>query len=190
MLDDDDKVHAVWQQREPDPLRFSVEDLKRQAHSFSRSIRWRNVREYAAAVVVVLLFTWQAVRATTSFERWGSCLIVAAAVFVCGYLRSRGRAPDLDYSVETRTMLASHRQELERQRDLLRSAGRWYLLPFVPGLVMILIGRTAERPEAALAGAVVAAAAFAVVLCLNRAAARGLQRDIEALRHSTSAADR
>jgi Flp pilus assembly protein TadB len=181
MLDDDDKLHAVWQQREGESTRFSVDDLKRQAHSFSRSIRWRNVREYAAAAVVTLVFSWQAVRATTSFERWGSCLVVAAAVFVCGYLRTRGRTPEPDSWVDTCTMLASHRRELERQRDLLRSAGRWYLLPFVPGLVMILIGRTAEHPEAALAGAVVTAAAFLVVSWLNRAAARGLQRDIEAL---------
>jgi Flp pilus assembly protein TadB len=182
MSDDDNKLHAVWQQREGDPMQFSVEDLKRQARSFARSIRWRNVREYAAAAVVVLLFSCQAVRAITSAERWGSCLVVAAAVFVCGYLRSRGRAPELDSSVETRTMLASHRRELERQRDLLRSVGRWYLLPFVPGFVMLLIGRTAEHPVAAVAGAVVAAAVFAVVLWLNRAAAHGLQRDIEALR--------
>lgn len=190
MLDDDDTLHAVWQQREALPVQFSVEDLKRQVRSFSRSIRWRNAREYAAAAAVVLFFGWHAVRATASLERWGSCLVVAAAAFVCATLRNRGRAPAIDSSVETLAMLASHRRELERQRDLARTAGRWYLLPFVPGIAMILIGRTTEHPEAAFAGAVVAAAVFAVVWWLNRAAARELQRDIDALRHSTWDADR
>jgi Flp pilus assembly protein TadB len=189
MSDDDVKLQAAWQQRDAAPLRFSVEDLARQARSFSRSVRWRNVREYAAAAAVVLFFSWQAVWATTPFERWGSCLVIAAAVFVCGYLRSRGRAPELDFSVETHAVLASHRRELERQRDLVRSAARWYLLPFVPGFMMLLIGRTAEHPEAALAGVVVAAAAFAVVSWLNRAAARRLQQDIEALGTSSAACD-
>ena len=181
MSDDDDKLHAVWQQQETDPMKLSVKDLERQAHSFARSIRWRNVREYAAAAVVVVFFSWQAVRATTLLERWGSCLVVLAAVFVSGYLRRRGGAAELDSLVETRAVLASHRRELERQRDLLRSVGRWYLLPFVPGFAMILIGRAAEHPVAALAGSVVGAAVFVVGWWLNRAAARELQRDIEAL---------
>jgi Flp pilus assembly protein TadB len=181
MSDDDDKLQAAWQQQEGEPMRLSVEDLERQAHSFARSIRWRNASEYAAAAVVVVFFSLQAVWATTPLQRWGSCLIVLAAMFVSGYLRRRGSVPELDSSMETRTLLASHRRELERQRDLLRSVGRWYLLPFMPGFVMIVIGRAAERPVAAVAGAVVGAAVLIVVWWLNRAAARGLQRDIEAL---------
>ena len=181
MLDDDDKLNAVWQQREGDPMRLSVEDLERQAHSFARGIRWRNASEYAAAAVVVVFFSSQAVRATTLLERWGSCLIVLAAVFVSGYLWRRGSAAEFDSLMETRALLASHRRELERQRDLLRSVGRWYLLPFVPGFVMILIGRAAEHPVAALLGSVVGAAVLVVGWWLNRAAARELQRDIEAL---------
>jgi Flp pilus assembly protein TadB len=162
-------------------MRLSVEDLERQAHSFARSVRWRNVREYAAAPVVVVVLAWRAVQDFNFLERWGSCLLVVATLVVVGYLWRRGRAPRFDALVETRALLASHRRELERQRDLLRSVGRWYLLPFVPGFVIVLIGRAADHPVVTLVESVGIAAVFVIAWRLNQAAARELQRDIEAL---------
>ena len=108
-------------------------------------------------------------------------MLVVATLVVVGYLWRRGRAPRFDALVETRALLASHRRELERQRDLLRSVGRWYLLPFVPGFVIVLIGRAADHPVVTLVESVGIAAVFVIAWRLNQAAARELQRDIEAL---------
>ena len=39
------------------------------------------------------------------------------------------------------------RSELVRQRHLLRGVWWWYLLPFVPGMLLIHVGYSLEHPE-------------------------------------------
>ena len=67
---------------------------------------------------------------------------------------------------------------------MIRSVWWWYLLPFVPGLALILIGRAIERPDRwlrALGVAAVFAATFIIVGKLNERVARKLQRRIDDL---------
>ncbi len=93
-----------------------------------------------------------------------------------------------------RTCLDFHRQQLERQRDLLRGVWTWYLLPFVPGLAVFpfrLFRWTMKLPHAPahtrviIATFALTAAACALVFFaigkLNQWAARKLQREIDAL---------
>ena len=47
--------------------------------------------------------------------------------------------------------LEFHRSELVRQRDLLRSVWWWYLLPFVPGMLLIPVGSSLDDPLGLLA---------------------------------------
>lgn len=162
-------------------MRFSVEELERKTSSFARTVRWRNVAEYAAAAVAVVGLAVRAVLATTLAEQCGFWLVVLGVLFVADYLRRRGGVPACDPSLDTRSLLASYRRALERQRDLQRSVGRWYLLPFAPGFALILVGRSAHHPRAALVAAAAGVALFVAVWLLNRAAARGLQREIDAL---------
>ena len=176
-----DDLQALWQRSEGDNMRFSVEELERKARSLARTVRRRNVIEYAAAAVAVVGLAVRAVLATTLSEQCGFCLVALGAVFVAGYLRRRGGVPACDPSVDTRSLLASYRRALERQRDLLASVGRWYLLPFVPGFALILVGRSVDHSRAALVAAVAGVALFVAVWLVNRAAARGLQREIDAL---------
>jgi hypothetical protein len=77
-----------------------------------------------------------------------------------------------------------HRGQLVRQRDLLRSVWLWYLLPFVPGLLLLLIGRAAADPGGAprvALSAMVGVLVFLGIGWLNERAARGLDREIETL---------
>jgi hypothetical protein len=87
---------------------------------------------------------------------------------------------------------------LEGQRDLLRDVWRWYLLPFVPGLVAMLVsfgmrdGLWLTREIAAnpardglflLLFAAVLIVLFFVVVGINKRFAKKLQADIDALQH-------
>jgi hypothetical protein len=77
-----------------------------------------------------------------------------------------------------------YRSELVRQRDLLQSVWRWYLLPFVPGFIVTITGRVLQQgaPWSRLIGtlAVVAGLMWVVWWGNQRAAAR-LQERIDAL---------
>jgi hypothetical protein len=77
-----------------------------------------------------------------------------------------------------------HRNELERQRQLLDGVWRWYLGPFVPPAVVAVAARFHDRPEA-LWGNVGIATGLVGVFCgvawLNARAAAKLAREIEHL---------
>jgi hypothetical protein len=98
---------------------------------------------------------------------------------------------DVRYRILAATVeeeIASHRRQLERQRDLLAGIWRWYLGPLVPGLVLFAVSLPFEQsrsgPRAWIGTAVVlsiGAAVFVGIARLNRMAARQLQRKIDAL---------
>jgi hypothetical protein len=186
-----DPLQKLWKEQERQPMELTVDQISRKADSFQRTIRWRNIREYAASALVIAFFGWYAVVAHTALMRMACAAVIAAAIYVAYYLRKHGSAtPEL--AASTVDHLASHRRQLERQRDLLRSIWRWYLGPLVPGLVLFAISIPIEQSRfgrgpwitAAIilvSGAVV----FGGIAWLNRVGARQLQRQIDALVRST-----
>jgi hypothetical protein len=78
-----------------------------------------------------------------------------------------------------------YRDELERQRNLLRRIWRWYLGPMVPGMsLLVLYGiwvAPSDRRWFRIAYAVAAAGFFWLVGWFNQRAARRLEGQIEEL---------
>ncbi|MCP5111057.1 MAG: hypothetical protein GY953_09500, partial [bacterium] len=116
---------------------MSVQELSNRASRFQRKIIWRNVREYLAAVVVLGFFGFNLWNTDSVIMRAGAALVIAGTLYVVVQLRRRGAAKEVPADLGWRNSIEFHRQELERQRDLLRSIWRWYLLPLVPGMVVI-----------------------------------------------------
>jgi hypothetical protein len=120
----------------------------------------------------------------------GSALSVVAALFVAWQLHKRGAAHTLPANSGI-PLLDFHRAELIRQRDLLRSVGRWYLLPFVPGFILLVLGRYFQFHVAGrtlsgdhqiiLMGAGFVALIFGIIWLLNAWVAERLQRRIDRL---------
>ncbi len=92
-----------------------------------------------------------------------------------------GGAPIIDFP----------REELIRQRDALRTVGRWYLAPFVPGMVLVMAGRWFQSHAhgrsietdhlIVLAVSAVMAVFMGFVWALNQWGARQLQKRIDEL---------
>lgn len=182
-----------------EPVVFTIEELQRAARKFSRKIRWRNVREYVAAAVVVAWMGFYFVRLHWMLERLGSALVIAGVAYVVWRLHRSGPASGNAETMDARSCLDFYREELVRQRDLLKSVWLWYLSPLIPGLVVLLLGTlqaTLAQPGAqghegkivARFGATLAecAVVFGVVGWLNARAARGLQRKIDELDEAKS----
>ena len=81
--------------------------------------------------------------------------------------------------------ISFHRKELQRQRDFLRGIWRWYLLPMMPGLAVLLIGGAVVNPDRlsrlSLLPPAVMAFFFYFVGRVNRRKAEELQQEIDAL---------
>lgn len=182
-------LQALWQGQPVEPTRLSPEEIRAKATRFQRTIRFRNLREYVAAGVVVVVFAGYASGAQTWLGKLGPALVALGTLFVTFQLYTRAGAKPLPGEEgTTESCVRFHRAELERQRDMLRTVSRWYLAPLVPGLVLMFVDRFVQA--AAKGGVAVAVAAGAVVLTtlvfagiawLNAVAAKKLDREIAAL---------
>ena len=118
---------------------MSLAEIHQKARKLERGVRWRNIREYVASVVVVLGFSPVLFHRDSWMMQAGAALIIAATVFVAWRIHRQASARAVPEAGEA--LREFHREELIRQRDALRSVGRWYLGPFVPGMVLLMMGR-------------------------------------------------
>lgn len=187
-------LRDTWKNQPVEPVRISLDDIRRKARTLQRRVLRRNFIEYAAGVLVVAAFGYYIVMFPAALARIGSVLIIAATFQVLFTLHRRGSSRTLMEDAGMNTCLSFHRQELERQRDLLRGVWNWYLLPFVPGIVIFHLGlfqfgmqRPGSHEHAARFAAgigmslLLCLALFAAVGALNTWVAHRLQGEIEDL---------
>jgi len=185
-----DEATNIWRKQQTKDTAVTLANIHERAHKFQSHVRRRNMREYAAALVVVLVFGFYFWIFPGWMMKMGSALSIVATVFVVWQLHMRGAAHVLTAN-SGMPLVEVHRAELMRQRDLLKSVGVWYLAPFVPGSMLIVLGRyfqvhvpgrtLAWDHQIILMAAVVVALIFGIVWLLNAWGAERLQRRIDQL---------
>jgi len=162
---------------------MTIEEIRARGDYFYKAVRRRNIGEYLAAAYVAGSFSWRAAVSHGALVRAADVLVAAGALFVAYQLYRRGSARTIPPALDDTSYAAAYRAELCRQRDALSNVLFWYIGPFVPGLALLVIARTAEGNAAhrtlALAGAAVVAFVFAVVWFINAQAARRMQWRID-----------
>jgi hypothetical protein len=184
----------VWQSQKVGAIAMSVDELRRASNKLARRVFWRNTREAMAAAIGVAAYGYYFYEFRTPLLRLGSGLTVVGVLLTMFNLHRKGSAASMGKEMDSRSCLDFHRSELVRQRDLLASVWEWYLLPFVPGMSLFMVGLiqlTLSQPGAAsrhgsiaLGFAVVCglmAAAFLIVWKLNKWEAGNLQKRIDEL---------
>lgn len=178
----------LWQSQPVERVTMSLEEIRRQAVSFQRKIRLRNLREYAAVAFIVVFFSFSIFKFPDGLTRTGCALLIAGVLYVAWQLHRRGSAKAVAADMASETCIAFHRRELERQRDAVRAVWSWYLGPMVPGMAVIMLagllanpGHLAHPGRFVGAYAVVVALVFFLVGRMNQRAAHKLQRKIDAL---------
>ncbi len=172
----------LWQGQEGENVTITLEEIRLRAARFERRIRRRNFREYAAGVLLIAWFL-ATFHLLHGLDLLGPVLVTAGVIYVMIQLRRRGTAHSLPADADTRSSVEFHRLELERQRDALRTVGRWYLLPLVPGLAAIFAVAAIKRGVNALLidSIIVGVVVFVGVWALNQWGARKLDRKIQEL---------
>jgi hypothetical protein len=185
---EDRRVRELWQSQQTEGARVTVDQIRTSAGGFQRKISRRNLREYVAALVVVIFFGFGFSRTEDLLIHIGYGLTIAGMFYVAWQIHSKGSSRPLPEDVGLSTCIEFERHELKRQRDLLSSVWRWYLGPMIPGLAVLFAGFGRANPghlkhPEAVAGiyAILGAALFIFVAKLNGRAARKLQRRIDEL---------
>lgn len=187
MTDDDSRdLQRLWQEQSSELAPPSLEHVRRKAGAFQRKIRMRNAIEYLAALFVLVSCTQFLVESERVLQRVWLLAIVAGTLYACVQLYQRARGRALPSALTGESCLAFHRSELVRQRDALRSVWKWYLAPFVPGLVLNQVDRqmvaaSAHDHTVGLLSAAVTVLLFVVIALLNRRAARKLDAELATL---------
>lgn len=181
----DDPAKQAWQSSVEFGGALPLEEVRKGADKFYRAIRRRNLIEYVACVFVVVSFSAYVFVLPDVLQRIGSGLIVLATFYVARQLHRRGSA-EAPEKAGAMPLYAFVRSQLVRQRDAVRSVFWWYLLPFLPGLVLMVVGSwnvRATHPEGPgwrdAVGLTVVAAVFTGIWWLNQLAARKLQKRID-----------
>jgi hypothetical protein len=177
-------LRARWQSQPGQGEGMPFEDIRREAQKFHNRLRRRNIREYIAASITILIFLLE-----IRFIPFPLPIRVALLLFIAGLLvfiyqiRKRGSPRALPSDLSS-SCLDFHRRELERQRDALASFWLWGLWPFLPGAIVLIVS-ISFAPRGWIAALIVTAffaALFTFFGKLNRRDARKLQREIDELR--------
>jgi hypothetical protein len=184
-----DDFRNAWQNQPVEKITMSLEEIRRRAGKFHRRIWWRNAREYAAIVIVVIGFGFYLKWIPNPVARAGSLMTIAGALYVAYQLHRRASAEAVPEGGAVEHCLGFHRRELERQRNAMENVWSWYLGPLIPGLVVFMAGTTITAPipirYRILATAISIAfvgVVFWMVAILNHSAARKLQTKIDELK--------
>ena len=131
----EDDLVRLWQENTlatPDPERVA-RTLMAQAWRFDQKVFWRNFREYAAGIVLMVVFAGQV---ALGYDRIGGAIGLVSVGFVMAYLwwTHRGLQP-LDPAADLAAYRAALMERFDDQIRLLRTVPYWYLLPlFMPCL--------------------------------------------------------
>lgn len=185
-------LQSLWQSMPTPIVTLTVDEMRTRASTFERKIKRRNMIEYVAAAFVIVMFGWYAALPIAPAPLWpiANIAIIFGTLVVVWNLHRVGRASATPASAEFGALLDFHRAELVRQRDALRTVWLWYLMPFVPGMVLWFAALWFATPEAQqtaswgmglLTSAAVSVATFVFIIALNLAGAARLQRRIDEL---------
>jgi hypothetical protein len=173
----DDALRRAWV-AQPAPSKLpSLDTLKRKARRSRLQFAIRNGVEYLAVLSVVVMAGVRTFAAETLLMRFGNLLLMAGMLYLMAQLHARASARRPPEGGTATDYLRFLRIELARQAQALQTVWRWYLLPFVPGMLVINLAGALEDPGSPWLATI---GAFIVILVaahfLNRAAAARLAR--------------
>jgi hypothetical protein len=184
-MSNDRSVRESWQAQDAQAQPPTMAEVRKAAGKFFRRIRLRNAVEYVACIIVVISFSYYVFALEQMLQRIGSAMVVVGTLVAAWQLHRRASAIDPE-NAGTMPIMDFVRAQLVRQRDALASIFWWYLLPFVPGLVVMTAGSLALRLEEGQGGAIrgiigisVMLAIFVGIWLLNLWGARKLQKHID-----------
>ncbi|MBB6255121.1 hypothetical protein [Nitrospirillum iridis] len=189
-----DDLQTLWQTQEPEIPPMTLDDIRKKAAALERLVRRRNLVEHLAAAITIPLFGAYVWFLPGWMLKAGSALVILGIAYMQWQMRRRATAGRAVTEGAAGIVLDSYRHALTRQRDALTSVWRWYILPYVPGLALMLLGSWSEvqgdglllaRIIIGLAVAVIALI-LAVIWLANLLAAARLQQRIDELDRLTA----
>lgn len=146
----EEDLKAAWQQADVERPQPTVAQVRQAAATFQRRARLGDLIEYGACAVVSLgygLYIWLF---PSLRMKLASLAVVLATGFVAYQLRSHAAARLAPPDTAALSLLAFHRRELLRRRDLLKDSWKLFVAPLMAGMLVFVACLASERPSASL----------------------------------------
>jgi hypothetical protein len=182
-------IKTLWTSQKTEDS-VTLKTIHDTAARFQRRARLGNAIEYGASALAVAIFALYVVVLPGWMMKLGSGLVLLGVLYGMWQFFRRGRTDKVPDG-SALDLVQFHRSALTRRRDLLRSYWTWFLLPTLPGTVLMILGRWVQSHASwrslawdheviVMAGAVVVAI-IGSILIAQRWIARTLQRQIDEL---------
>ena len=140
--DNRNDVRNLWQSQANDAPNFSLSLLKLRAQGLAWKVKLRNAVDYVATVGCIVglpIYVWRIKPSALEIAGWVCALL--GSIYFLYYLRKHGRSMPVRIEGDIGANLQSLIAEYRRQRDLHLAGYKWYILPFIPAFVLLLLAR-------------------------------------------------
>jgi hypothetical protein len=175
-------VGQVWRRQPRAAQTMSPEEIRMKAEALDMKVkRWRQVGGLMLALLLAKT-AWEVWVDTDVVERSGDTLLLIALVYVIYRFGRRALANAAPATLGRVSCVEHYRAQLVRQYESSREGWK-FILPFAPGIGLIVFGRALQgRPASQVAILILfACVMFAGVLWVIARGTRKLEREIAAL---------
>src|SRR5688572_25032473 len=159
MTDREQEARRLWRGQAREEYQMSVDNIRAKAERLEQRVRSLNIATAGLFAAVISVEMWQISRSTELLERVGDLLTIAAFVYAAFRFRGSVAVQSMPAGLGLTGSVHFYRDQLVRRRDL--SGHPWrFLLPFVPGVTLSLLGGVFDGTPTQMA----AVAAFGVAL--------------------------
>ncbi len=181
MTDREQEARRLWRGQAREEYQMSVENIRAKAERLEQRVRSLNIATAGLFAAVISVEMWQMSRSTELLERVGDLLTIAAFVYAAFRFRGSVAVQSMPAGLGLTGSVHFYRDQLVRRRDL--SSHPWrFLLPFVPGVSLSLLGGALDGPPAWTATVAFAGVTlFLLVAWWEKRRASRLQEEIDGL---------
>lgn len=116
-----------------------LKDLKVDLKKFDRKLFYRDLLESSVAILMIPIFVFAAIKAPFILTQIGASLLASWCVFVIYYLKKNKTKIESE-NLSNKDYLLAKKDLLLKQYRLLDSILYWYLMPFILGMLLFVIG--------------------------------------------------
>ena len=158
-------IEQEWRQQPPGGQTMSVEQLRAKAKEFDMKVKRGGLVGGLMVAVLLVKNAWEVWTDIDVVERAGDLLMFLALLYIVYRFFRYARAHVAPSTLGQTNCVEHYRSRLVRQHELSRDGWK-YILPFAPGIILILFARVLQgRPASTVAALIVfALALFAGVL--------------------------
>ena len=174
-------MRQIWRQQ-PGRHDVRVDEIRSKARAFDARVqRWNRIGGLTFALLIVKN-VWEVAVDADVIERSGDALLLAGLLYVAYRFIRHARATTRPAALGETPCVDHYRAQLLRQREMSRH-GWTYILPFVPGIGLIIVGRAFEGRPPTQVGALIVFSfvLFAGVVWVIARGTRTLEREVAAL---------